>query len=87
MIRFIKSAAFCLPLFAVAALAQPAIAADASAVAKGAAVSAQKSEAKASQPKKYCLRLSQDTGTRIVRQECRTKAEWEQLDIELPSGK
>jgi uncharacterized protein (DUF2384 family) len=87
MIKFIKNAALGLPLCAIAALAQPALAAEGSAAVKGAAVSAEKAEAKASQPKKYCMRLTQDTGTRIAKRECRTRAEWEQLDIEVAAEK
>ena len=87
MIRFIKTAALALPLCAIASLAQPALAAEAPTAAKGTAAAAQPGEAKASQPRKYCIRLTNDTGSRVRKQECRTKAEWEQLDIEVPSEK
>ena len=87
MIRFIKSAALGLPLCAIAALAQPALAAEGRGAAKDAAVSAGKADAKASKPKKYCLRFEETTGTHIAKQECKTRAHWEQLEVELPSEK
>lgn len=87
MIRFIKNASLGLPLCAIAALAQPALATDGSTSPKGPAVSVEKAEAKASKPKKYCVKFTGDTGSRVVRQECRTRAEWEQLDVQLPAEK
>jgi hypothetical protein len=87
MIRFIKTAALGLPLCAIAALAQPALAAETPAAGKGEVVSAEKADAKAAKPKKYCIKITQDTGTHVARQECRTRDEWERLDVELPAEK
>lgn len=87
MIRFIKSAALGLSLCAMPALAQPALTADGRGAAKDAAISAEKADAKASKPKKYCLRFEEATGSHLAKQECKTRAQWEQLDIQVPAEK
>ena len=33
--------------------------------------------------KQYCLTFANDTGSRITRTECRTKKEWQELDIDV----
>jgi len=35
---------------------------------------------------KYCIRLEASTGTRMSKIECRTKAEWEELGVDVPGA-
>jgi hypothetical protein len=35
---------------------------------------------------KYCLQYENDTGSRLRRQECRTKEEWQRLGIDVDEG-
>ena len=34
-------------------------------------------------PKKYCLTFDDSTGSRVTRTECHTKAEWQQLGVDV----
>jgi hypothetical protein len=36
-----------------------------------------------SPPRVYCIRFAQDTGSRINRQECRTKKQWAQKGVNV----
>jgi hypothetical protein len=85
--KFMKIAAFGLPACAMLALAQPANAAEepAGSAVKAAQASGGKAKAKAAGPKRHCLKVVLDTGTRIVREECRTRAEWAEQGVELSS--
>jgi hypothetical protein len=67
----------------ILALAMAVIAVPASAAADSAA--AQKSDKKAAaDQKKYCVAYDDIVGSRVTRQECKTKAEWakERVDID-----
>ena len=33
--------------------------------------------------RKYCFKFNSDTGSRISRQECRTKKEWQRLGVDV----
>ncbi len=87
--KFTKIAALGMSAFAMLALAQPAAAADepAASAAKSAEAASEKADAKKAGAKKYCMRVSQDTGTRLSKEQCRTKAEWAEYDVEVPSEK
>lgn len=41
----------------------------------------------ADQAKKYCIRFASDTGSRINRVECRTRAEWAKLGVDVDNLK
>ncbi len=68
------------------ALAQPAGAAD-GATAAASAASAASIQAKASQPKKICINVVPDTGSRLARRTCKTKAEWVDEGFDLDGKK
>jgi hypothetical protein len=38
-------------------------------------------------PKKYCANITPDTGTRMSRRVCKTKAEWSEEGVELGAKK
>ncbi|HKP34715.1 MAG TPA: hypothetical protein VJT70_08055 [Sphingomicrobium sp.] len=40
-------------------------------------------KAKAQEQPKYCFQYEQDTGSRISRMECKTKAEWARLGVDV----
>lgn len=85
--KFTKIAALGMSACAMMALAQPVSAAEGSLASEAKATQAigEKADAKKADAKKYCLRVALDTGTRIVKRECRTKAEWAEHDVEVPS--
>jgi hypothetical protein len=85
--KFTKIAALGMSACAMLALAQPASAAEDPTASEAKATQAvgEKADAKKAGAKKYCMRVSMDTGTRIVKRECRTKAEWAEYDVEVPS--
>jgi hypothetical protein len=47
------------------------------------AQSSPKGKKAAAKAMKYCARIAAATGTRIERRECFTKAEWEEMGVEL----
>jgi hypothetical protein len=85
--KFTKIAALGMSACAMLTLAQPVSAAEGPAASEANAAQAvgEKAEAKKAAAKKYCMRVALDTGTRIVKRECRTKAEWAEFDVEVPS--
>ena len=87
--KFVKTAALCLPACAMLALAQPVQAGEAAnaAAVKAADAVGQNAPKKAGREKKYCMRMTPDTGSRITTQACKTKAEWTTLDVEVPAEK
>ena len=89
MTKLLKNAAIGLSTVAALALAQPSIAADtagASATAAAAVgAAAAKSQAKPAQPKKYCVNVIPDTGSRMARKSCRTKEEWAEEGVDVGS--
>jgi hypothetical protein len=83
MTRLLKIAAFAVPACAMFALAQPAGAAGGATAAAAGAASAASVEAKASETKKFCINVIPDTGSRMTRRMCKTKAEWAAEGVEL----
>ena len=83
MTKLLKIAAMALPACAMLSLAQPAGASDgATAVASAASV-----EAKAAATKKICINVIPDTGSRMARRTCKTKAEWADEGLDLTARK
>ena len=80
MTKLLKIAAFAVPACAMLALAQPAGAANGAGTA--AAVNA-----KAPETKKVCIKVIPDTGSRMVRRMCKTKAEWADEGLDLNARK
>ena len=91
MTKLLKIAATALPAFAVLALAQPAGAADdTTAAATAAAASASSAagvKAKGPARQKFCINVIPDTGSRMTRRMCKTKAEWADEGVDLDSRK
>ena len=90
MTKLLKIAAFAVPACAMLALAQPATAADgvtSAATATATAGSAASGEAKPSGAKKYCINVIPDTGSRMARRTCKTKAEWADEGLDLTARK
>jgi hypothetical protein len=87
--KFTKIAALGMSACAMLALAHPASAAEGPAASGAKAVEAasENTNAKKAAAKKYCMRVSLDTGTRISTRECRTKAEWAEYGVEMPTAK
>ena len=86
MTKLLKIVAIALPTCAMLALAQPAGAADGASAAASAASPAAV-QAKASEPKRVCINLTPDTGSRVTRRMCKTKAEWADEGLNLDSRK
>ena len=90
MTKLLKIAAFALPACALLALSQPAPASDSSTAAAAAAISAGSSagaQAKAAQATRHCLNLVLETGSRMTRRVCKTKAEWADEGVDLDAKK
>ncbi len=85
--KFINIAALTLPACAMLALAQPAAAAEAPATSGAKPAQAAAGVDKAAAPKKYCMNVIPDTGTRIARRQCKTRAEWAELDVQVQTSK
>jgi hypothetical protein len=66
---------------AMLALAQPAFGAEAPGRAATKNNSAETGE------KKICARMESFTGSRVAKLQCKTKAEWEALGVELDGGR
>jgi hypothetical protein len=86
MTKLLKIAAIALPTCAMLALAQPAGATNGASAASSAASPAG-APAKASEPKRVCINLTPDTGSRVTRRMCKTKAEWADEGVHLGSKK
>jgi hypothetical protein len=80
-----KIAAMALSAFAVAMPAHAT--ADASAAAKANASSAEEGGVRTAEARKYCLTLEPDTGSRLRKHQCKTKAEWAEYGVELTPKK
>jgi hypothetical protein len=50
------------------------------------AIAAPKQAPKGQPGQKYCLQYENDTGSRLRRQECRTKEEWQRLGVDVNEG-
>ena len=87
MTKLLKIAAFAFPLCGMLALAQPAGAANGAAAAAAGAASAAGVQTKASETKKVCINVIPDTGSRMGRRMCKTKAEWAEQGVELDARK
>ncbi len=87
MTKFPKIAAFAVPAWALLALAQPAGAAEGATAAAAGAASAPSAATKASAPKEVCIKLVPDTGSRMARRMCKTKAEWAEEGIDFDGKK
>jgi hypothetical protein len=87
--KLLNTAALAAPAFAMLALAQPASAKDAAGgvAATASAAEARSTAAAQTAPKKYCADITPDTGTRVSRRVCRTKAEWSEEGVELGAKK
>ena len=85
MTKYLKIAA--LPACGMLALAQPAHSFDGTAAAAASAVSAAGTQAKAPETKKICINLIPETGSRMTRRMCKTKAEWADEGVDLDSRK
>lgn len=88
--KLLKTAALAAPAFAMLALAQPANANGGSAAAGAVAASAGEANATQAAPaaaKRYCVNITPETGTRMSRRVCRTKAEWADEGIEVGGKK
>ena len=44
---------------------------------------AQPHSAKKAKPRKYCLTVEPSVGTRLSKRECLTKAEWQEMGVEI----
>ena len=86
MTKILIIAAIALPASAVLALAQPAGAAEGTTAASNAASPASV-QSKASEPKRVCINLTPDTGSRVTRRMCKTKAEWADEGLKLDAKK
>ena len=90
MTKVLKIAAFAVPTCAMLALAQPATAADGGTAATAAAaarVSTEAGQPRAARTKFYCIKVIPDTGSRMVRRFCKTKAEWLDQGIDVDAEK
>ena len=87
MTKLLKIAAFAVPAFGILAIAQPARAVDAAGAAAAGAASAASAQTKASDTKKVCINVIPDTGSRMARRVCRTKAEWADQGVDLDARK
>jgi hypothetical protein len=90
MTKLLKIAAFAVPACAMLALAQPAGAAGgapAAAAASSTAGSTSGTQAKATGTKKVCINVVMDTGSRMTRRMCKTKAEWADEGVDLDARK
>ncbi len=90
MTKLLKTAAFAVPAFAALTLAQPALATQGSTSAATAALTAASSappQQKAVEAKRYCMNVIPDTGSRVTRRMCRTKAEWADEGVDLDARK
>jgi hypothetical protein len=59
------------------------IVASSTATSATAAVDAGNKAKNASSAQKYCLQYEAETGTHLRRMDCRTKAEWKNLDVDV----
>ena len=82
-----NTVALAAPAFALLALAQPVSAADGAAAAGPSAAEARGTAAAAAPAKKYCANITPDTGSRMSRKVCKTKAEWSEEGVELGAKK
>ena len=91
MTKFLKIAAFAVPACAMLSLTQPAGAADnstnAATTAAASAASVTSAQAKAPRSKTVCINMVPDTGTRMARRMCKTKAEWADQGVDLDARK
>lgn len=87
MTKLLKIAAFAVPACAMLALAQPAGAANGATVASASAASAAGAQTKASETKQVCIKVIPDTGSRMARRMCKTKAEWADEGVDLDARK
>jgi hypothetical protein len=87
MTKLLKIAVFSVPACAMLALTQPASAADRATAAAAGAASAASVQAKASETKKVCINVIPDTGSRMARRMCKTKAEWADEGLDLDAKK
>ena len=95
MTKLIKIFAFAVPACAMLALAQPATAADeartttaaAGAASAASAVAAKSAQTTASRANKVCINVIPDTGSRMTRRMCMTKAEWADEGVNLDAKK
>lgn len=87
--KLLNTAALAASALAMLALAQPASANDgaAGAAATASAAEAGSTAAARAAPKKYCANITPDTGTRMSRRVCKTKAEWSEEGVELGAKK
>ena len=58
----------------------------ASIILVGAPAYAAPKQATRDQGQKICLQYENDTGSRLRRQECRTREEWQRLGIDIDAG-
>ena len=90
MTKLLKIAGYTVATCATIALAQPATAAEgvtAAATAAATADSAASGETKPAGAKKYCINVIPDTGSRMARRMCKTKAEWADEGLYLDTKK
>ena len=83
MLKLLKIAAFAIPAFAMLSLAEPASAGEAAT----AAASAKSVQAKAPGTQKICINIIPDTGSRMARRTCKTRAEWAEEGLDLDARK
>lgn len=89
MIKSVHIAALGLAAFGTAAMASPdsvgGTAGNSASAAAG--VSAAAAAPKAAQPKKYCANVIPDTGSRMSKRHCKTKAEWAEEGVDITAKK
>ena len=87
MLKLLKIAAFAVPACAMLSITEPANAANDVNTAAASAASASRIQAKASETKKVCVNVIPDTGSRMTRRMCKTKAEWADEGLDLDARK
>ena len=88
MTKLMTIAAFALPACAMLAFAGPAAAEAAVAAAAAASgLPAAGVQAKAQESRRVCINVVPDTGSRMARRICRTKAEWADQGVDLVAKK
>ena len=87
MTKLLNLALFAVPACAMLAFAQPASAAEGAFAAAANAASPAAVQENASAAKRVCINVVPDTGSRMARRVCRTKAEWAEEGVDLGAKK
>lgn len=83
----LQIAAIALPACAMLALAEPAAAEERANAAAASAAAVAAVRAKPPETKRVCMNVVLDTGSRLARRMCMTKAEWANEGVDLDARK